>query len=361
MHAWRRHATRNLILACLTGLTPGALSAQAAPLTEIAFGSCSDVEEPLPIFQTIADDRPDLFIFTGDNVYADTEDMVVMWSHYARLDAHPGFAALRSQTEVIGTWDDHDYGVNDGGAEYPARREAQDVFMRFFRVPEDSPMRTRDGVYDAHLYGPEGQRVQVILLDTRFFRGPLTRRDPDVDYGMPGRYIPSTDASLPLLGEEQWAWLEEQLHVPAEVRIVISSIQLVSEEHGFEKWANLPHERTRFLDLLRDTGAEGVMILSGDRHFTQVSRIPADDPQGIGYPLFDITASALSRRSGRDYGEPNRYRVGEDLRENNYGRITIVWDPDDPTLTVDIVTVSGEVARRHTIPLSTLRRTNPPE
>ena len=206
MHARRRHAIRNLALACLTGLTPGALSAQTAPLTEIAFGSCSDVDEPLPIFQTIADDRPNLFIFTGDNVYADTEDMVVMWSHYARLDAHPGFAALRSQAEVIGTWDDHDYGVNDGGAEYPARREAQDVFMRFFQVPEDSPMRTRDGVYDAHLYGPEGQRVQVILLDTRFFRGPLTRRDPDVDYGMPGRYIPSTDASLPLLGEEQWAW-----------------------------------------------------------------------------------------------------------------------------------------------------------
>lgn len=347
-----------LVLALtLAGAAPSGASAQATSdaLTEIAFGSCSDVERPLPIFRTIADDEPDLFIFTGDNVYADTEDMDVMWSHYARLDADSGFAALRARTPVIGTWDDHDYGVNDGGADYPARRDAKELFMRFFRVPEDAPMRRRDGVYAAHTYGPPGRRVQVILLDTRFFRGPLTRPDPSVEYGRPMRYVPSNDTTVPLLGEAQWAWLEAKLREPAELRLLVSSIQVVAEEQGFEKWANLPHERRRLFRLIRDTGAEGVVILSGDRHFSEISRLPADDPEGVGYPLYDITASALNRPAGRDYGEPNRYRLGDDLREFNYGRLRIDWENPTPTLAVELVTVDGRAPLRHAIPLNTLR------
>ena len=169
----------------------------------------------------------------GDNVYADTVDPDELWAHHQRLDAHPGFAAIRANTPVIGTWDDHDYGINDGGAEHPTKHEAQDAFMRFFRIPDDAPMRSREGVYDVRVHGPEGRREQVILLDTRYFRGPLTPADPDVDYGRPMRYLPSADTSVPLLGEEQWAWPEEQLRVAADLRLVVSSIQLAGEEQGF--------------------------------------------------------------------------------------------------------------------------------
>ena len=74
-----------------------------------------------------------------------------------------------------------------------------------------------------------------------------------------------------MLGEDQWAWLEEQLRTPAEVRLIASSIQVVAEDHGWEKWMNFPHERERLYRLIRETRAEGVVFLSGDRHLAELS------------------------------------------------------------------------------------------
>src|SRR5262249_22644216 len=149
---------------------------------------------------------------------------------------------------VLATWDDHDYGADDVGAEYPKKDESQQVFLDFFGVPKDSPRRTQKGVYHAALFGPPEKRLQVILFDTRYFRSPLKKRDkfiPNV-----GPYIPNPDKTATMLGEAQWRWLEEQLRVPAKVRLLGSSIQVVAEDHGWEKWQNLPHERERLFRLI---------------------------------------------------------------------------------------------------------------
>ena len=196
--------------------------------------------------------------------------------------------------------------LNDGGAGFPGAAAAQKEFCDFFQVPANSPRRTTPGVYDCVTLGPVGKRVQLILLDTRAFRSPL-KKDPT----KPKITIPNTDPDATMLGEGQWAWFERRLREPAEIRVVVSSIQFISTEHGSEKWGNFPKERARFLELLRRTQAKGVVVISGDRHMAELSALtPAD---GAPYPLYDLTTSGLNqpipeevRAQGRDRSLPPR-------------------------------------------------------
>ena len=276
--------------------------------------------------------------------------MSVMRAKYEQLGSKPGFVELRANTPVLATWDDHDYGVNDGGAEYPMKEGAKQEFMDFFEVPDDAPMRTREGIYAAHTFGDERHRVQVLLLDTRSFRGPLDPGEP------PARYGPTDDTSRTVLGEQQWSWLEQQLREPARIRIIASSIQVIPEQHGWEKWGNFPHERQRFFELLRRTAAEGVILLSGDRHLAEISFLPADDALGIGYPLYEVTSSGLNRGGGGNADEPNRYRIGPgNFRGDNFGAITIDWSGDDPSLGLRVYDADGETALQTDVALSRLR------
>ena len=113
------------------------------PLSRIAFGSCADEKRPQPIWDAIRRLQPQLFIFTGDNVYADTADPAKLRESYEELSRIPGFSTMRATTPVIGTWDDHDYGKNDAGAEFEGKGAAKKAFMEFFATPEDSPLRQR--------------------------------------------------------------------------------------------------------------------------------------------------------------------------------------------------------------------------
>jgi alkaline phosphatase D len=323
---------------------------QGKPLARIAFGSCAEQDSPQPIWEQIVKAEPDLFLFIGDNIYADTEDMQLMRAKYAKLAAFAGYRKLRETVPVLATWDDHDYGANDAGAEYPKRAESQQLFLDFFGEPKDSIRRKREGVYDAKVFGPPGKRVQVILLDTRYFRSPLVRRK-DNQPGT-GRNLPNTDRSATVLGEAQWKWLEEQMRVPAQVRIIASSIQVIAEDHGSEKWMNFPHERERLFKLLRDSRAGGVIFISGDRHLAELSMMDG----GTGYPLYDLTSSALNRSSKRWRGyEVNRHRVGTMNWGDNFGLITIDWSRVDPRISLQIRDEEGDINIQRKLNLSTIQ------
>jgi alkaline phosphatase D len=336
-----------------------ALAAALAPLPaaeivdEIAFGSClKPVDHPM--LDRVLTLPMDLFIFLGDNIYADTEDMAVMRAKYDALKTSRFFRELRRRVPVLATWDDHDMGANDAGAEYPKKREAKEEFLRWLDEPVDSPRRQREGIYDAHIFGPAGKRVQVILLDTRTFRGPLKRVPKAEQKLIGGPYIPSPDTSIPLLGEPQWRWLREQLSQPAELRLIASSIQFVSEFSGAEAWANLPHEKQRLLDLLRETRAGGVLFISGDRHWCELSRM--DGP--LGYPLYDLTASALTEPHPRGTPSENRYRaLPTTYHDVNVGHLYINWQAGDPVITWRIIDVAGRARIEHQLRLSELQPT----
>lgn len=310
------------------------------PLRRILLGSCIKQNDPAPIFETINNDNPDLFIFLGDNMYADTENMNVLKAQYKKLQQLPGFEKLRSLCPVLATWDDHDFGVNDGGASYRMRKESRDVFLDFWRP--NTPATATEGIYDAQLFGPEEKRVQIILLDTRYFRSPLTKGDKRVG----GSWTPDTDPSKTILGQEQWKWLEDQLRQPAKVRIIVSSIQFVAEDAGQEAWANLPLERQRMIQLLRKTNAEGVVFVSGDRHWSELSALQGQ----LNYPLFDLTCSSLNQVHLRGTPTQNKYRyLPNTFHQPNYGVISIDWQPAKPGLMLEIKDVNGKSQLQHSI------------
>lgn len=337
--------------------------AEKKPLSRIAFGSCAKQDKPQPIWDAVVEGKPELFVFLGDNIYADTQDMDVLRAKYRLLGEQPGYVKLKKTCPVVATWDDHDYGANDAGAEYPKKRESQQVFLDFFDVAKDDPRRMQEGVYSSQVYGPAGKRVQVVLLDGRYFRSPLKKgfKDGEPGEGRRGKYVPNTDDDATMLGEEQWRWLEKQLRVPAEVRVIGSGVQVVADEHGWETWGNFPHERQRLFKLIRDTKANGVIFLSGDRHLAEISRLSAED--GVGYPLYDITSSSLNAPSGnlnkanvRFANEINSYRVGLTYFDTNFGAILIDWDADDPVIRCQICDEKGGVMLQQRVRLSQLKR-----
>lgn len=341
-------------LTVLAALLPSlALASPPLPdaLDRVALGSCLRQNRPQPIWDAVLASRPDVFVALGDNVYADTTDAAAMRAAYARLGEDPGYRALRERVPVLATWDDHDYGANDAGADYPMRAESQRIFADFFDLAQDSPVRTRPGVYDAHVVGPPGRRVQIILLDTRYFRGPLRRGPPSLDCPR-GRYVPNDDPQASMLGEAQWTWLADRLREPADLRLLASSIQVIPEEHCFEKWSNLPRERERLFGVLRETGAAGVILLSGDRHYAEISRLPAEV---IGYPLYELTSSSLNAPGG-PASERNRHRVtAEGISEANFGMVRIDWSAARPRVTLELRDAAGQPVLAHAVPLTALR------
>jgi len=190
----------------------------------------------------------------------------------------------------------------------------------------------------------------VILLDTRFNRTPL-RKKTLLDRS-DGPYASKQDADATYLGEAQWAFLRENLLEPADVRLIVSDIQVIAEEGDYEKWANFPAEKARLLQLLRDTKAEGVVFLSGERHMGELSRTDA----GLGYPLFDLTASGLNMAAYNvGPASKNRTRIENPVRGNNFGTVILEWERPEPRISLEVRDDGGNVAVSQKMPLSSLR------
>lgn len=335
-------------LGALAGCAGGTYAA-AAPLHRIAFASCADQTRPQPIWDTVLADKPDLMVFGGDNVYASEQPWSLqrLEQAYATQAAIPGFRRLRETVPHLAIWDDHDYGPNDGGAEFAHKHESKDAFLRFWDVPAGDPRRFHEGLHHAQVFGPPGQRVQVILLDTRWFRSRLKRTD---QRDAPGkeRYVPDADPAKTLLGPAQWSWLEARLREPAEVRLIVSSIQVVVEGHGWERWGNFPLERERLYRLLRQTRAEGVVFLSGDRHIGGLYR----ETSGVPYPMYEMTSSGVTHPWAKA-AEAGPNRLGELFTGLHYGTVEIDWAAR--ALRLVIKDIGGSARRSQSIAFNELK------
>ena len=280
----------------------------------MAFGSCNRQNLPQPLWDPILQNKPDVFIWGGDNVYADTNDMKQLENDYAIQKNHPEYKKLLASTKVLATWDDHDYGLNDGGKDWEYKKESQQKFLDFIDVSKTDPRRKREGVYYSEIFNTPKGSVKVIILDTRYFRSDLIKSET------PGkRYDPNIEGTI--LGEKQWRWLEKELsESKADFNILVSSIQILAAEHGFETWGNFPSEVEKLKQLLRSTRAENVLILSGDRHISEISRTEVD---GLDFPLVDFTSSGLTHTYTGFTGEPNQLRTGEVVSDLSFGVLLI--------------------------------------
>jgi alkaline phosphatase D len=360
---------RRLPLALMLSLAvvPIARPADATtPLTHFAFGSVLEPNLPMPAVEALIASKPELFVFLGDMVYNDTADMAVMKQKYEVARALPMYQKLRAAVPMIGMWDDRDFGQNDGGASYGPKAESQKQYLDFVGAAPDDPRRKQEGVYISHFYGPPGKRTQIILLDYRYHRGPLVRGGARGEAGEMSTqgYVPNRDPKVTVLGAAQWEWLEAQLRQPADLRIIGSGVEVVSNQTGFECWGNFPLERKKLLNLIRDTGAKGVLILSGDHRRAELSLLPASDPDGPGYPLYDLCGSSinspyvrLKEATGvRFANELNPNRVGNTYFEENFGAVRIDWTQADPVIRLQIKDKVGDVVIQQRITLGELQR-----
>lgn len=306
--------------------------------TTIAFGSCSHEYDSTQMWTEIIAEEPDLFIWTGDIVYGDTQDMNVLKSKYDKQKSRSGYQKLLSQMPVIGIWDDHDYGVNDGGKHYARKKESKALLLEFLEVPRSNPVYDHEGAYSTYTFGEDRQSIKIILLDTRYFRDTLEKSTTDR-----ARYAPNPEGDL--LGEEQWTWLENELTSSnAALNIIVSSIQVLADEHGFEKWGNFPKARKRLLKLIEDLQPAPTFLISGDRHIAELSKYPSDK---LSYPLFDFTSSGLTHTWRRVWEEPNALREGELIIRKNFGIIEVDWAAPEPRVTFMVKGTGNEVLMKY--------------
>ena len=348
MHLTRFHCLFPILACICLILRPTTASAQLP--TKIAFGSCGHQNHDLPIFDVVLTHKPDLFIFLGDNIYGDTRNMKVLKDKYQKLGSKPSYQRLRSQVEVLATWDDHDYGENDAGKEYRKKEESKEIFLDFFEEPSGSERRKHEGIYTSYIYEDDGKTLQVILLDNRTFRDKLKKYSGEVKdderYFYKLDYAPHTSSEPTILGEAQWQWLEEQLKVPADLRIIGSGTQFGIEFNGYEAWANFPHEQQRMLDLINKSKANGVVFITGDVHYAEISKLEQENL----YPIYDVTASGLS--STWKFATPNKNRIDGPIMENHFGMLNIDWNLGKPTISLEIWDVENTKRIYRTVPLS---------
>ena len=321
----------------------------------LAFGSCAQPEKPMPVLDVAIQQNPDLFIWLGDNVYGDSQDISILKKAYQTLGENPFFQRLDSATRLLATWDDHDYGWNDAGRHYPLKEASKEVFLDFWDDPSDAPRRQREGIYTSYLFDGGKQDVIVILLDTRTFRDDLVRSQSILLEGSQGftymaDYEPHRNLDSTLLGSEQWRWLKKQLEVEADYRVIASSTQFGVEWNGYESWSNFPSEQRKMLQLLQEANQKTsrqipTVFISGDVHYSEISKLPKLEG-GDDLNLYDVTASGVT--SVWDFATKNSNRVAGPIMENNVG-ILQLGRPGKAQISAEIWDVSGQLRIEHSV------------
>lgn len=275
------------------------------PVQRIGMIGCHRQDRPAPAFNRYLQSKPDLIVWMGDNVYADTpDDPSYIQTCYQRLRAQTAFQQLKQTIPFAVTWDDHDYGMNNEGKGYQLKTESQKLFVDFWEMSDHIP-ENQQGIYHARYFGSGEQRLQVILLDTRF------HRDDPGDQG-------------DTLGESQWEWLEQELQQPARLRLIASGYQvLLDREANFETWAKFPAAQRRLFETIQRADANGVIFLAGDQHYGEVSR----QPNALGYDAIELMFSGINQAEPHVY---NSYRVSNVAHAlNAYALLDIQWETSD--------------------------------
>ena len=278
---------------------------------KIAFGSCLDQENPQPIWNSIYKEDIDSFVFLGDNVYGDISSgkLNKMREAYKLQSKMIPSWLFKKNVEMI--WDDHDFGENDGGSSYPLKQEAQKLYLDFWKIPNNDIRHQRNGIYANKIIYIDNFIINLILLDTRYFRSDLKKTK-----GLKPVYLKNEELNATILGDKQWSWLVEVMKIKSDLTIVATSIQLLPTEHRFEKWSNFPSDHFKLKKLLKSQ-SRPIIVISGDRH------------QGAIYNdenIYEITSSSLNKTISSILRRPkelDKYMLGEMFAGENYGLITI--------------------------------------
>ena len=307
----------------------------------IGFGSCLNQDKAMPIFDSIKEDNLDLFLMIGDNVYGDSEKEDLDELKLAYKTQKQNFELMNLDFPLEAIWDDHDYGMNDAGGDYPYKIQSKELFLNFWNVPLEDIRRTREGLYFDLMYTINNKNLQILFLDTRTFRDSLM---PSDDFGAEGkeRYMPNPDSLLTILGTNQWNWLRKKINQKVDFRIIVSSIQFLPIGHGWESWNNFPYERKKLIKIIEKSSLNQTLVISGDRHRGGIYKFKT----ARGKVISEVTSSSLNASfpNQEEYGP---LRIGKTFIEENYG--VIFFDNENNVMSVSLKNVNGKVVRNITI------------
>jgi alkaline phosphatase D len=291
--------------------------------TRIAFGSCNDQREPQPLWPSIVAAQPDLWVWLGDNIYADTRDMAEMAQRYQQQQEHPGYRQLLQTVPITGIWDDHDYAFDNSGKNFDDKALSQQLFLDFMGLAKDAPVREQEGIYRSYTVGEGNQKVKILLLDVRYHRDRLNT--------LFGLYLPNETGDV--LGAEQWQWLEQELsNSDAKVHLIASGMQVLPTGTAYTNWSAFPKARERLFRLIERTQPAIPIIVSGDRHVGELGKI---NLKGYKYPLYEITSSGMTHHRNPAKGG-NIYRIGKQVGALNFGILDIDWQSSYTAITLQI-------------------------
>ncbi len=263
-------------------------------------------------WKQISEQKPDLLFMIGDNVYVDggpvplksvNEDDI--WRRYAETAQRLDLYKSKQLIPVFATWDDHDFGINDGGAEFQHKLFAQSVFKTFFPMEPNSILQSGPGVASALKIGHQ----QFLFLDDRSFRSAKLSK-------------PQTH-----FGAEQTSWLLEQIQKHKGPTWLISGDQFFGGYHRFESFeGHHPEDFKKIIKELKNT-KKPLIFLSGDRHLSEVSKI---EKSVFGFETLEMTSSGLHAKmhpgSADQHKNPRRIFVKDGM--SNYLDLKIDIDQE---------------------------------
>lgn len=305
------------------------------PDLTLATGSCTYFNEPAydrpgrpfggdpRIFNTIADERPDLMIWLGDNIYLREPDWGTREGYlyrYTHARSAPELQRLLRSTVHYATWDDHDFGPNDADGSWWNAAVAKETFDLFWANPTSGAPGVDPGITTAFTHGD----VDFFLLDGRTFRVP-----------------PSVVTTTPtLLGAPQIDWLIRALkYSNAPFKVVALGGQFLNTAAVFENYATYADERAALIDRIDREGLTGVVFITGDRHFTELSRLDLSD----GRWILDLTCSPLTAGTFPPK-EENLLRVpGTLVTEWNFALLRFSGPRGARTMTIQVKDTAGKL------------------
>ena len=310
----------------------------------IAFVSCARVtwDSIQPAWSAVAADEPDAIVWLGDNGYLEHADSIRPADYasaeriefrYREMRGLPSVQPVLRSMANYAIWDDRDYGDSDSDRTNPLRTEVAGIFERYWANPSYGQAPELDGIYSSFRIGD----AEVFLLDDRYWR------DPDT--------LPDTPAKT-VLGAEQKTWLKEALaRSDARLKVVAIGHQVLVDYHGWESYAMFAHERAELVAWIRERRIEGVVIVNGDRHLSELMRASFE---GL-YPLYELTASPIANRPFTDGLElPNPLRIGGYAAGDSYGILELDTTEPPGRLVILVKDARGQEVLRHEVMLDEL-------
>lgn len=311
-----------------------------------AFGSCSHQErfpDSQPIWDVIVKQKPDAFLFIGDNIYlpnraeeypATREEVFKLYCDiYDRQRQIADLQPLLRSTMSFALWDDHDYGPNDSDRTWKWKDVALEALDLYF--PNNYGLPDAPGCFYKFAWGD----IDVFMLDDRTYRDP--NRDPE---------------RKTFLGARQLAWLKGGLaDSKATFKLIVCGNQMLSDTHPHESWGvQFRPERDAFLDWLWERRITGVIFLAGDRHFAELVR--KKDPKDRGEDLWELTSSPLANRHYEDGPSfKNAERVAAYGDGVNVGVLKFDTLADPPRVELLILDVEGKPVIRQKVTTKRVR------